>query len=100
MRIEPSGRNAINTRSKKALENQPKNKGRKVVEIIEESDEESSESEEEIPVTADFKSMRNPPKKIGCLYLLVSAEGWDPSSSLHPLSRIHRVSSHYGRHSC
>jgi len=42
--IELSGRNAINTRSKKALENQPKTRGRKVVEIIEESDEESSES--------------------------------------------------------
>ena len=40
----------INTRSKKALENQPKNKGHKVVEIIEESNEESSESKEEIPV--------------------------------------------------
>ena len=40
----------INTRSKKALENQPKKRGRKVVEIIEESDNESSESEEEIPV--------------------------------------------------
>jgi len=51
-----SGRNAINTRSKKALENQPKNKGCKVIEIIEESDEESSESEEEIPIKISRKS--------------------------------------------
>ena len=48
--MEQSGKNAINTRSKKALENQPKPKGRRVVEIIEESENESSEDEEEIPV--------------------------------------------------
>jgi hypothetical protein len=39
-------------------------------------------------ITADFKSMWNPQKKIGCLYLLASAEGWDPGSCLYPLSRI------------
>ena len=48
--MEPSGRNVINTRSREGLENQPKTRGRKVVEIFEESDEEISENEEEIPI--------------------------------------------------
>ena len=57
--MEQSGKNAINTRSKKALENQAKPTGPRVVEIIEESENESSEDEEEIPVKKR-KNKRNP----------------------------------------
>ena len=32
--------------------------------------------------TADFRSMRNSKFFFGCLYLLASAEGWDPESSI------------------
>ena len=49
--------------------------------------------------------MWNPPKKFGCLYLLASAEDWDPELSI-PSSLFSFTpscvyqASHYGRHSC
>ena len=39
-------------------------------------------------------------KKFSCLYLLVSAEGRDPSSSLHLFRHVRWVSFHYDRYSC